>query len=201
MKWKETQLLYLVIKLTKPYALPKACIRWKTERHQYHLFFELTDNQTFFEKCAKLKQPNCFQYQSSPERKNFVKWKETQLLYLVTYQINEALCSSKGLYEMKNWEVSVSSFSQADNYAVVTVKLRAAIVRVSWHFLEEWFKMFLMQCNKDARDALMWIESALVMNDISAASLKILDNISVIINTKKFDNNTTLSFSSCTILW
>ena len=29
---KETQLFYLVIKLTKPFAVPEACMRWKSKR-------------------------------------------------------------------------------------------------------------------------------------------------------------------------
>ena len=40
---------------------------------------------------------------------------------------------------------SVSSFSRADNCDVDLVKLRAAIVRVSWHFLEDDSKCF--RCN------------------------------------------------------
>ena len=31
-KLKRTQLFYLVIKSTKPFAIPKACTRWKTKR-------------------------------------------------------------------------------------------------------------------------------------------------------------------------
>ena len=34
--------------------------------------------------------------------------------------------------------------------SVDLVKLKAAIFRESQHFPDEWFKMFLMQCNKDA---------------------------------------------------
>ena len=69
MKLKETQLFYLIIKLTKPYAVPTACKSSKTKRG-----------------------------------------------------------------------ISII-FSRADNYAVAMavalLKLRAAIVRVSWHFLKE----------------------------------------------------------------
>ena len=63
------------------------------------------------------------------------------------YLFNSIFCSDTAPYRLdcvrdeKLREVSVSSFSQADNYAVVMavdlLKLRAAIIRVSWHFLDE----------------------------------------------------------------
>ena len=40
----------------------------------------------------------------------------------------------------------------------------------------------------------------LKIGDVLNASKKILDNISVIVSTKKYDANTSLSFSSCTNL-
>ena len=77
-KLKETQLSYLVIKLTKPFTVPKACTRWKTKRGIGITFFRAD----FFKKCTDLKQPYCF-IKSSLERKKFVKMKETDLFYLV----------------------------------------------------------------------------------------------------------------------
>ena len=44
------------------------------------------------------------------------------------------------------------------------------------------------------------LQLCLLLTDISG-SLKILDNISVILSTKKYDTNTSLSFSSLTSPW
>ena len=42
MKFKETIVLLLVFKFTKPLVVPKACTRYKLrEVERYHLFFEL----------------------------------------------------------------------------------------------------------------------------------------------------------------
>ena len=60
----------------------------------------LADEQItrFFKTCTDLKQP----YLSSMELKNFMKLKKAQLFCLVSYQVNESFCCTKGLYEMKN---------------------------------------------------------------------------------------------------
>ena len=39
MKLKETQFIYLVIKLTKPFTVPKTCMRWKAEKGIGIIFF------------------------------------------------------------------------------------------------------------------------------------------------------------------
>ena len=81
------------------------------------------------------------------------------------------------------------------------MKLKAAIVRESAHFPDEWPKMFSMQCNKDAGrlfEKVMWL--CLLLIDISG-SLKILDSIIVILSTKKCDTDASLIFSSRTSPW
>ena len=45
MKLKETQLFNLGIKLTKPFAVPKACTKWKTKGDIGIIFF-VVDNHT-----------------------------------------------------------------------------------------------------------------------------------------------------------
>ena len=58
-----------------------------------------------------------------------------------------------------------------------------------------------MQCSKDAgglSEKVSWL--CLLLIDISG-SLEILDNISVILRTKKYDTDTSLSFSSRTSPW
>ena len=55
-----------------------------------------------------------------------------------------------------------------------------------------------MQCNKDARGLfvkILWL--CLLLIDI-CGSLEILDDISVILRTKKYHTDASLSFSSCT---
>ena len=47
-KLKKTQLLSLVIKLTKPFAVAKACTRWKTKRGMGIIFFR-ADNYAVVE--------------------------------------------------------------------------------------------------------------------------------------------------------
>ena len=51
-KFKEAQLFYLVIKLTKPLTLPKACVRWKTKRGIGIIFFRADRQSDFFSKNA-----------------------------------------------------------------------------------------------------------------------------------------------------
>ena len=73
------------------------------------------------------------------------------------------------------------------------MKLRAAIVRESRHYPDELLKMFQMQCSKDAVELFdkgLWL--CLLLIDISG-SLEILDNISVILLTKRYDTDTSLS--------
>ena len=73
------------------------------------------------------------------------------------------------------------------------MKLRVAIVRESLHFPDEGFKMFSMQCNKDAGGLFVKVlYLCLLLIDISA-SLKIRNNISAIISTKKYDTDISLS--------
>ena len=77
------------------------------------------------------------------------------------------------------------------------VELRSAVVRESRHFPDEWLKMFSMQCTKDAGGLFEKVlQLCLLLIDISGLS-KILDNISVILSTEKYDSYTSLSFSSC----
>ena len=66
-----------------------------------HPFFKLTGSMIFFRKMHLFKTAVLL-YQSSLERKNFVKLKERQLFHSVIKLINEALSCSKCLYEMKN---------------------------------------------------------------------------------------------------
>ena len=45
-------------------------------------------------------------YQSLVERKNFVTLEETTVL--LSYEVKEAFCCTKGLYEMKNYKRGIS---------------------------------------------------------------------------------------------
>ena len=72
-------------------------------------------------------------------------------------------------------------------------KRRTAIVRELQRFLDEWLKKFSMQWNKDAGE-LFWESFAVFVTYRHNGLLKILDNISVILSTKKYDTDTSLSF-------
>ena len=113
----------------------------------------------FFEKCTNLKQL----YQSSLEHKNFLNLKKHNCF---TYLLSKrsVLLYKRLVRDEKLKEVSVSSFFELiitlllrRNWwihivpkPVDLVKLGAAIVRELRHFTDEQFKMFLMQCKKDA---------------------------------------------------
>ena len=104
-------------------------------------------------------------------RKNFVQLRETQLFYLVI-KLTKPRAVPKTCTRWKLREVSVLSFSRADNYDVVMAVDFGEIQSSHWQSimaLEEWFKMFSMQCKKDARDASMWIDSIMAMNKSSSS--------------------------------
>ena len=61
--------------------------------------------------------------------------------------------------------------------------------------------MFPMQCNNDAGGlSEKVLQLRLLLIDVSG-SLEMLDNISVILRAKKYDTDTSLSFSSRTSSW
>ena len=65
---------------------------------------------SFFEKCTDLKQP----YSKFTGAQNFHDIKRDTIV-LLSYQVNQVFCCSKGLYHMKNYERYQYHISRADN--------------------------------------------------------------------------------------
>ena len=123
-------------------------------------------------------------------------------LFSSDYAIAKEILVNKYCTKVKLWAaVGETLSSRWWNSEHPLVKLRAAIVKKSRHFPDEWLKKFPMQCNKDAaRFFEKVLQMYLLLIDISG-SLEIFYNISVILPEQNHDTNTSLSFLSRTSLW
>ena len=143
--------------------------------------------------------------------------KETHL-FLLVIKLKNPFTIPKACARWKTKRGIGTSFFRADDYAVAKkisvnkyctkVKIRASISETQNSHCQRitplprrMNKMFPMQCIKDAGGLFEKVLKLCLLLINMGSSLEILDNISVMLSTKKYDTDTSLSFSSRTSLW